>query len=265
MTAYMGSLGSMVPLRCASQLRWSGERPMSTVTTMGGRQVAYVGPRTRREWSLSIDVTKPHGLGAVQDFAHGYYGRGPFWWVSEWAAVVNILPPRVAAPERIWRNASRGGPVILPDGIPASQSLIATGSTYVDVEPGVELRFPVFPGVPVTGAAWLGGANQATRVEIRDAADQVLDFAHVFRTGSGLRRTAATVTPGALAHHAVLRFINPGRIVNPSLTYTEAVADWGPAAGCDAAIVQSYGADALMAAPGSTYGSVSYGVMEVGP
>lgn len=249
MTAYLGNLGMMVPLGLMSELSIQHTRNANFAETLGGRRVAQIAPRAHREWRVSpLAEAYAEELAPILGFIRGEFGNGPWWWLDEWAQVTNILPPDVSLYRHNWRNTTRGGPVTLPDGAIAGESLIANGSTYVDWASGDEVRFPVVQGVPVTGSAWLGGARHATRIEVRDVNDQVLDFSHVERTGAGLQRTAATITPGPNAHHCVLRFINPGRIVRPALTFTPQVTSYHGGNGCTQAIIQgTYAEDVIRA------------------
>src|SRR5699024_7455267 len=54
MIGFVGVPGALVALPYRGGLDTSSDRPVSFMRTLGGKRKAFVGPRSRREWSVSF-------------------------------------------------------------------------------------------------------------------------------------------------------------------------------------------------------------------
>ena len=93
MAEFLGTLGRMVELKCAS--RESTSRPdryrLQESATGGVR--AQVQPLTPRSWAIDASALADKDLAAVEGFVYGEWGPGPWHWVSVAAQHGNLLTP----------------------------------------------------------------------------------------------------------------------------------------------------------------------------
>src|SRR5699024_5105551 len=115
-------------------------------------------PRGHRTWSLrSSSVSAPTDLAAVQLFASGAWGDGPFWWLSPWAVGVNALTPAGSTLAHAdLAGATLGGPVQAVDGTWFPSSAVATASGINAVARSRERGYTAVPrGVRYTASMYV--------------------------------------------------------------------------------------------------------------
>ena len=266
---YLGSLGRLVPLRCASVERvQAAARYVPSVTVEGRRRVQVI-PASPRTWDLSWGLADPSELAALSGFVSGAWGAGPFHWVPVQAWKHNLLTPREAmlvdhVPSSFWTT---GGPVVAVDGTLAPRSVIFSlegswRSIFVDI--------PCIPGTPVTWSADISGDGSlkpSLMAVCADAAgDQIGSATEVFADEyDGLQRVSVTITPppDAVSFRAGISF-RVKRLTRPQVTWTDGPVPYSPGYGCRAAVLDGMSDDLIAANSFGTWSSAQFTVMEVG-
>lgn len=266
--ARIGKLGALVEVYSTPDGHSvSQERDSSTRTTLGGRKVVRLAARGHRTWSFSGSGGKPLELAALQGFARGDFGPGPFWWVDPWAQQSNLLDPRDAAIEVPWGNSTLGGPVVLPGGpVVARHVRTASASTLWSTSPfGDYSRAPVVPGRDVTLSAWVDASTQGLRYVFHDAAGAVVGGVGVVSgTASGWHRVSRTLPAPVGAASVVIGQSGTGGLAAPAVTWTSEVREYGTGAGARKVIVTGYSESVKVARRGAMYSDQSYQIVEVG-
>lgn len=267
---YVGSLGRMIGLRCASSLNSDhGDRYTLSRTVEGGVR-AQVRPVAPRQWSVGWgNLATPADLAVLQDFANGAWGHGPWWFLSDEAVNTNILTPRQALLlEREQRDdLIDGGPVQASDGSTAPTSLI--------VGQGVTQSIPVFRMLPV-----VPGQSITWAADIERAGEEPPQIWMTFRdsNGAGIRGhygtgenhpgmqrvSVSSVTPEN-AHRVDIgvRF-NAVRFARPQLTWTDTPPPvFSEGRGCANAIVHQVRQGVVLTRPERTLMNADFVVSEV--
>lgn len=267
MTAYLGSLGRLVPVSCPSVLAHEFVRPATDRVTLGGRRTVRMAVRGHRSWSVSTSAASPLDLAGLAAVARGDFGPGPFWWVDEWAQQSNLLDPRDAALEAAWGSATLAGPVVLPGG-PVVARHVRTGVSMASwaVSPhGGYLRAPVVPGQMVTVSAWVDASSQSLRYVFQNAAEVAVgSTSAVSGVRAGWHRVSRTVTAPVGAASVVIGQSGLGGLAAPAVTWTSDLREYGAGAGARNVIVTGYSEDVRAAWKGAMYADQSYQIVEVG-
>lgn len=263
---YLGSLGRLVPLRCASTERVGATARYLPQTAIDGSRRAQVVPATPRTWDVSWGVETPADVAALSAFTSGAWGNGPWHWVSVRAQHGNVLTPREAMLLDFWPTGALtvGGPVHV-NGVRAPRSLLHNRTSgwspvFRDV--------PVVPGRPVTWAAEINSAGVfAPRLVLTlvDAAGATIS--NTYGTGavtSAVQKVAVTVTPpaNAVAFHASLDY-TATRMIRPQVTWTAGPVEYSAGHGCRSAIVDGMSEDVILSTPSRTFSSVGFTVFEL--
>lgn len=270
MSAYLGSLGRLVELKCPATQAVGSDEAFTFSRTLEGKVKAQTRPVSRRVWSLQVSTATPQEVGTLAGFTSGEWGRGPFIWVSPDAPVVNMLTPEQAScdPAIITAGSvSKTGPLALPEGGYAGRSLFNS-------DPAVNLVFglqvtPVLPGQPVTASAFLVGAG--SKVGISFQAADGSQISSTLSTASGVAgiatRLAVTVTAPANAVSARVYGSNSTQGARPAITWTDRVFEWGDGQGCPRAVVSSLSRDLVLALRDPLFGrysDASFTITELG-
>lgn len=270
MTVYMGSPGRMIALWSTPAQKVSPADPFEFVTTLEGRVKARRSPASRREWSLDASLASPSEQGALMEFVQGAWGFGPWWFIPADAPVVNVLDPGVAAllPGSTLTSDSVffAGPRSLgADGM-APQSLEASGGAIIQFG-GTDT--PVSPGAPLTGSAYVQGAEGFVLMQTFDEAGVLMGVAQSGAAGTngGFVRLSASMTVPAGAVRARLSVRAAHRATRPAVTWTNQMREWGPGKGCEKAVLHGASADLVNVsrfASNRSHSSLSFTVTEVG-
>lgn len=267
MTAYLGSLGRMVPVDCAADLSVERERIATTKTTLGGRRFVRSAPRGHRSWSGRLSGLSGPGAGSVvESFAAGDWGDGPFWWLSPWAVKVNALTPGGSALRYAnLAGGTVGAPVQAADGTWFPVTAIA-GSGGINAVARSEFRG--YTAVP-TGAAYTASlyvsAGQRVRVsEFNSSLSATLrSVQSPVGAGAGLSRVSVTSTGGAGTAALRVDVVGAGVCAGAALSLTSKLAPWGKGDGCEEAVVRDSGLSVTTLAH-SPRAAQSFDVWEVG-
>lgn len=271
MTSWIGQLGSLQKVVCASKAPTSSSRPVSSFVAMSGRTRSRVSPQAvPRQWQVGINVTDPKSLLSLHRALHGQLGH-PLVWVDENMQVTNVLTPRQSMLSDVWTLSVPGGPVALADGAVSGESMVPQFVDQVQfLTDGSETaiaRVPVVPGVPVTAGLWAAVTGKQLQVLWRRAdASGIGGVSVALPSGVGWRRMSVTATPPADTAFAYLGAFGSGAVTDPTLTWTSQLMP--PAVGAGVSAVQVTGAteDPIMAHTGlrGTMRTATYTVQETG-
>ena len=256
MAEYLGTLGRLVRLRCASTEQMSrSERYVLQGDAVGGVR-AQLRPRAPRAWDIGVAALNDRDLAALEGFVEGEWGAGPWMWVSIAAQHGNLLTPAEslcltsqAAPGVV----AESGPMQCADGTWAGRSYsgVYTGSGWVSVWSDV----PVLPGRPVTFSADVTGDGQTPpvlNIGFWDASGNALwsgpSAPGVVTTGATRVSVTATPPPGAASARAGIRS-SVKRLTRPQVTWGDKEVPWTTGKGCRKAIPLGV-SSALLWSPG---------------
>lgn len=273
--AWLGNVGSLVELPFHDSRAESHERSSTQQVTLGGRRLVQLGPSTRRTWGVSLWKGSTTEMAArALAFAEGEHGRGPWWWVSDWASTTNVLTPDMSMMRSVplSETTTTGGPMRLPDGDVAGSSLLVQQGQRI-FPMGEDRSVPVIPGRPVTVSAWVeGGTDTYILVSLFDSSGAIqrsIPRARLSSSWAETERLSVTVTAGANEHLARFYVGNnsgPIRVARPAVTWTREVRDWGTGAGCAKAVITDVSVDPqrLISRPNTDHAGVSFKIVEVG-
>lgn len=263
---YLGNLGRLVPLRCASKENTgSADRYVVRTAIDGSRRVQIV-PGTPRTWSVDWGLAYPREAAALQGFTSGAWGPGPWHWVSVQAQHENLLTPREAMLLDYYPTGylSTGGSIVV-HGVRAPLSLLHNRtSSWTPVFRNI----PVVPGRAVTWSAEVnsaGGVAPRLVLQLVDAAGAPISSTYGTGTvSSAVQRVSVTVTPpaNAVAVHACLDY-TAVRMIRPQVTWTDGPVEYGPGHGCRSAVIDSSSSAVILSTGKQSYSSHGFTVMEV--
>lgn len=261
---WLGPLGGLVPIDCATTLTPSRGPRVVTVETVGGHRRAYRLPRTpARVWDVYVDTTSPLEVDKVAGFAEGAWGEGPFVFVSDEAAALNVLTPGQAdfsAPMDVAYVSS--GPVVVGGmHLPAS-AVVSIPSSWRALADYI----PVVPGLPVTVSVWAQSVTGAPQFTIVWRSGTALDPTSQTVTGSAggmWQRLTWTGTPpaGTTAVRIGAR-ASVTALAGPQVSWTPGPVEWAAGRGADSVVVTEHqGTPVYLAGP--HYYELSYRIEEV--
>src|SRR5690625_3838105 len=132
MTTFLGPIGSLIPVKCASTLTSSGGREVSFTRTLG-KQKAFLGQVRAREWNVDIGLAKPHELSGLRWLAE--YSSGPLVWYPPDAVAGNILGSQFAGFGPEFHNGLEGPLVEV-------EPHLWVKSAFQDPDTGLNIGFP---------------------------------------------------------------------------------------------------------------------------
>lgn len=274
MSAYLGEIGSMVEVQCAADLSTDVARPVRYQSTLGGATFAQVGPRTRRSWAVRLPATStPADIATWRSFVEGEHGSGPWWFVSDLAAISNVISPRGSLLESDTVHAGtshNGGPMRLWDGVVAGRSwLVSPGTTLSLPWVGTREYVPVIPGRSVTASAWVDGPGPARMRLALYRAD-----GSVSRQVSGSNapsseptRITVTTTPSEDEAYCLIfmgAVADAYRIARPAISWTDRPMPWAVGEGAPRVHVAEISVETTLAIEGRAMVGASLQVQEVG-
>lgn len=274
--AWLGNVGGLVELPFHDSRAESHDRSSAQQVTLGGRRLVQLGPSTRRTWDVSLWKGSTTDLVArAAAFFEGEHGRGPWWWVSDWASTTNVLPPAMSMMRMVplSETTTVGGPMRLPGGdVAGSSPLLQPGQTLYPMG-DMTRSVPVLPGRPVTVSAWVeGGEGTYIMVVLLDSSGAVqrsVSRQPLSTAGAEPERLSMTVSAGVNEHQVLFLVRNqsgPIRVTRPALTWTRGLRDWGVGAGCAQAVVTdlSVSPERLTSRPDTDHAELSFKIVEVG-
>ena len=274
MTVYLGALGRLVELWSTPAAQVSLAERYTFTTTLEGRVKAQSVPSARRSWSLNAEGASPREQAALQEFATGVWGRGPFVFVSADAPVVNLLTPEESSldPLVLAAGPSGGGvldspPMLTPDGW-AGRSLLKRDGAFARIAE----RVPVIPGRPVTGSAYVRssvGSAAFVRLQfVRADGSEISQHNSVTAVAFAERRSVTATAPHDAAWVNLWVTGNVSQVARPAVTWTAQPFEYGDGQGCKKAVVHGASRDLRVAsqwqAHTGRWSDLSFTVQEVG-
>lgn len=261
--SFLGPVGSVIPVKCASQLTAAGGRPVSFQDTLGKRK-AFLGNVKAREWSVDIGLAKPQELSGLRWLAENV--DSPMVWYSPDAVVGNILPPDVAGFTQGAHNGLDGQLVEVEPGVWVKSALNdGTTSLRIPYGGGAEHALPVIAGHPVAVSAWMRGNEMRITVMWYDQSGTLLatDTGANESHASWVRMSRVLVAPPAAAR-AEVRFVGSTQVAGPAVTLTDRVMPYSPGRGATNVIVHGLSDAVIRATDQQQLGSLSFTISEVG-
>lgn len=260
MIGYVGTAGALQALPYRGGLDTSSDRPVSFQRTLGGKRKAFMGRRSRREWSVSFDLLgsrDTHGLLAVAQ------ATGPVLWYPADATAGNLYSPQASGFEAIPESATDAGLVALPDGTVA-RSVVSPVAVRLGDANGAYEMVPLRPGEPVTVGAWSVG-GQHFRGFWRDASgSSITNWSVPATTHAGWAWREATLTPPAGAAFIEVHLAGGTQYARPTVSWGSKALD-RPGRGCPKAVVHGLSEGLTTIVPGDdAHGSISVTISEVG-
>lgn len=268
MTTYIGPVGSLIGIKCPSELSISGGREVTLARTLS-RQKAFLARAGFREWSAQLSpATTPGQVAGLAWLAE--FGNPPFVWYPPDAVIGNILDPAVAGLVP-GRHNGLEGPLVevepglwvksaMPDGANAVSLPIRSGS----LDP-----IPVIPGEAITVSAWMRGATldrgQVIALIWRDSQGNSLNTESITvgeSSGSFQRRSVTRTVPVGAAQ-LTLQFFT-AQVGGPAISITDSLRPYSPGKGCVRAVVHGLSEALTLANSQATYSGYSFTVSEVG-
>lgn len=265
MAEYLGQLGQLVELGCASTERvQSGPRYFPQVTVEGRRSVQLL-PAPPRTWAVTWDVARREEVAALADFVTGGWGPGPWHWVSLAAHRGNLLTPSQAGCRDRRSGSSAlftdGGPMVTADGSVAPTSVV---SSLTSGWSPIWTTIPALPGTPVTFSADVEGVGARIIIAARSASGATLATAGASASIPTVSRVSVTITPppGTVSVEVGVQS-TVARLTRPQVTWTRSAVPFARGAGCRAAVVEADPEELIALWDRVDYRSTGFTVMEV--
>lgn len=262
MTTFLGPVGSLIPVKCASQLTSSGGRQVSFGDTLGKRK-AFLGQVRAREWSVDIGLAKPAELSGLRWLAENVHA--PMVWYPPDAVVGNIVTPAQGDFTVRAHNGLEGPLVEVEPGVWVKSALPSGGTSVAFPRAnGVRMPAPVVQGVPVTASAWLRGSNARVQL-VWWSADQVNlgSVSSTVSSGAEFRRVHVTAVPpmGAVGLTCEL---TGTQVAGPAVTLTDKLLPYSPGRGATRVVTHGLADAIIRATENQQLQSLSFTVSEVG-
>ena len=260
--SFLGPVGSLIPVKCASQLTSSGGRSVSFQDTLGKRK-AFLGNVRAREWSVDIGLAKPAELSGLRWLSENV--NTPMVWYGPDAVVGNILSPAQADFAPGTHNGLEGPLVEVEPGVYVKSVLPDSGTSVAFPRSnGQRARVPVVVGREVTAAAWVRGANARVQVVWWNADQQnVGSMSSPVSSGANFRRAHVSGVPPAGAV-ALTCALYGSQVAGPSVTVSDRLLPYSPGRGATNVIVHGLSDAVIRATDQQQLGSLSFTISEVG-
>lgn len=244
MGGLFGPVGGLVHVPFTSSEPESVEPRSTYIRAISGRVTEQRGPRPRRTWDCSVDISMPDQHHMLDQIAAGAFGRGPHVWYSAMSRVTNILTPiQSLFEENTWVGGGQGGAGEASDGTPYARSVVADIAEQVSI---VDL-IPVPRGMPVVASVYISTHSESPAMLYVDEVDpegRILGNA-VFPPSSLVETHSASVASGQWAQRASVSFTPSVRTVAlrirvvgalmvtmPAVSITHRLMDWSAGRGC---------------------------------
>lgn len=229
MAGYIGAPARMLPLL------WANPAPVKrptryAVQEAAGKRWAFVsapaGARCR-EWTLDMTGTQRE-MHPVLQLAAGHFGDGPWWLVTDEAAMTNVLTPAQSMLEGI----ANAGAAETVDGVSALSVVGGAPVTIADLVPAI-------PGEPVTVSVNASGATVLSVQPVNAEGFAVGPAKTVTATGELMQRIHATILAlPAGARGVSIRARGYSALACPQVVWSEEPAAWDVGLGSDSVIIE---------------------------
>lgn len=230
MAGYIGELGRMhkilwpTPVKVTNPTRYE-------VQSAPSRRWAFVSSPAsarRREWSLEVTGTNAETAELAQLVA-GAFGDGPWVFISDEAAVTNVLTPE----ESMLSGVANAGAA---DGVGGVGARSRTGGGPIAIAEAC----PCIPGEPVTVTVDMSGAAGVLVVQPVNAAGQPVGSAVTARPSGELMERVSVVIPALPLGACAVKIQTRGSttVTRPQVTWTDGPVPWDMGAGAASVIIE---------------------------
>lgn len=259
--SFLGPVGSLIPVKCASQLTSSGGRSVSFQDTLGKRK-AFLGNVRAREWDVEIGLATPGELSGLQWLAENV--NSPMVWYSPDAVVGNILPPAQAAFTPDVHNGLEGPLVEVEPGIVVKSAFPSASFVAFPRSGGEREPIPVVSETPVSASVWTRGSGGQLSLTWWDASGNSVSQEHSATvSGSTFQRVSLTAVPPSTAVGATLS-LRGEQVAGPAVTLTDRLMPYSPGRGAHRVVAHGLADAVIRATENQQYQSLSFTVSEVG-
>lgn len=229
MTGYIGTPARMFPLL------WAEPAPVKrptryAVQEAAGKRWAFVSAPAqarRREWTLDMSGTQRE-MHPVLQLAAGHFGDGPWWLVTDEAAMTNALTPGMSMLEGI----ANAGATDTADGVSAVSVVGGAPVTIADLVPAI-------PGEPITVSVDASGDTVLTVQPINAAGFAAGPAKTVKSDGQLMQRIHATIPAlPAAARGVSIRARGYSTLACPQAVWSAEPAAWDVGLGSDSVIIE---------------------------
>lgn len=229
MTGYIGAVGRMLPLVWAEPAQVKRPTRYATQDAPGRRWAFVSTPASarRREWTLEMTGTQRE-MHPVLQLAAGYFGNGPWWFVTDEAAMTNVLTPA----QSMLQGVANAGAADTVDGVSAV-SVVGGGQVTLAE------RVPAIPSEPVTVSVDAAGATVLTVQPVNAAGLAVGPAKMVRADGELMQRIHATI-PSLPAAACAVTITARGytTLACPQVVWSDEPAAWDVGQSSDSVIIE---------------------------
>lgn len=227
MSGWIGTLGALSEVLWKVSLSESTPARFAFQQAVGRRWAFLASPVPRRSWSVEVKGTQ-EDTRALAQLAHAAPAE-PLVWVSEAAALTNVLTPA----QSLMVGISNRGAMVTSDGSVAVSSLGGV-SRVVAAD-----RVPVMPGKPFTATVEAAGNGAILGVQMFTAAGTAVGAtATAVARGANTQRLVVSVPASpAAAAYATLTLASGGQFSRLSATWTKDAPPWDVGMGASSVVV----------------------------
>ena len=256
MSGWIGTLGALSEVLWKVSLSESTPARFAFQQAAGRRWAFLASPTPRRSWSVEVKGTQ-EDTRALAQLAHAAQAE-PLVWVSETAALTNILTPA----QSLMVGISNRGPMVTSDGSLAVSSLGGSPRTVAAD------RVPVMPGKPFTATVEAAGDGAILGVHMFNGAGVAVGAtATAVARGANVQRLVVSIpSPPAAAAYATLTLAAGGQFSRLSATWTKDAPPWDVGMGATSVVIGDVETtvEDVHHASGAVWRSVSAKIEEVG-
>lgn len=263
MSSFLGPLGSLIPMKCASRLAVSGGRDVTLARTLGS-QKAFLGQVRARQWDVVIGLAKPAELSGLSWLAE--YSDEPLVWYSPDATVGNILSPDLSGLYGPVHDGMEGPLIEVEPGVFVKSALPEVDVGYFAmprISPVGSIPVPVPAGATVTASMWVRGPDARVSITWWDALKNSVGFAGSdYLNLPEFERISVTAVapPGATGLTMSLRGT---QVAGPAVTLTDELMPYSPGQGAFRTVVHGLDKEVLRATTVQQLSALSFVISEV--
>ena len=230
MAGYIGELGRMYKILWPTPVKVTNPTRYDVQSAPARRWAFVSSPASarRREWSLEVTGTNAETAELAQLVA-GAFGDGPWVFISDEAAVTNVLTPA----ESMLSGVANAGAA---DGAGGAGARSRTGGGPITIAEAC----PCIPGEPVTVTVDMAGAAGVLVVQPVNAAGQPVGPAVTARPSGELMERVSVTMPALPLGACAVKIQTRGSttVTRPQVTWTAGPVPWDMGAGAASVIIE---------------------------
>lgn len=227
MSGWIGTLGALSEVLWKVSLSESTPARFAFQQAAGKRWAFLSSPTPRRSWNVEVKGTQ-EDTRALAQLAHTAPSE-PLVWVSEAAALTNVLTPA----QSLMVEISNRGAMVTSDGSVALSSLGGSPRTVAAD------HVPVMPGQPFTATVEAAGNGAILGVQMFNVAGVAVGAtATAVARGANVQRLVVSIpAPPAAAAYATLTLASGGQFSRLSATWTKDAPPWDVGMGAASVVI----------------------------